>query len=226
MRPSSPTSDQSADAELLDVLDADGNPTGERKPRGDVHRDGDWHRTVHVWVVRSDGHVLVQRRAETKQLEPGKLDVSVGGHLVAGELDVDVVREVEEELGLVLTYGALTYLGTAVTDRRYDDYLDREFQDVYVVTDDTPLSDLSLRVSEVDVVYEVPLARAIELFRDGRYVAAGGYDSQRRVNNALLVEEDLPSQGARVLAAELERVQALLAGEDPAGFAERPIEPA
>ncbi|HET8985863.1 MAG TPA: hypothetical protein VFN03_08905, partial [Trueperaceae bacterium] len=81
-------------------------------------------------------------------------------------------------------------------------------------------------VSEVDVVYEVPLERAIELFKDGRYVAAGGYDSQRRVNNALLVEEDLPSQGARVLAAELERVQASLAGEDPAGFAERPIEPA
>lgn len=189
-----------------------------------MHRDGDWHRTVHVWVVRSDGHVLVQRRAEDKRLEPGKLDVSVGGHLVAGELDVDVVREIEEELGLVLTFGALTYLGTAVTERSYDAYLDREFQDVYVVTDDTPLTQLALRVSEVDVVYEVPLERAIELFRDGRYVAAGGYDSQRRVNNALLVADDLPSQGARVLAAELMRVKAWLDGEDQAEH-DRPIEP-
>ena len=225
MHGTSTTDEASADAELLDVLDADGHPTGERKPRGDVHRDGDWHRTVHVWVARSDSHVLVQRRAEGKRIEPGKLDVSVGGHLVAGELDIDVVREVEEELGLVLSFGSLTYLGTAATERNYDDYLDREFQDVYVVTDDTPLTQLSLRVSEVDVVYEVPLSRAIELFKDGRYVAAGGYDSQRRVNNALLVEEDLPSQGARVLASELERVSAWLDGEDQAESAQRPIEP-
>ena len=223
MSPPSPRADASADAELLDVLDAEGRPTGERKPRAAVHRDGDWHRTVHVWVVRSDGHVLVQRRAAGKQVEPGKLDVSVGGHLVAGELDVDVVREVEEELGLVHTFGSLTYLGTAATDRSYGDYLDREFQDVYAVADDTPLGQLSLRESEVDVVYEVPLEGAIELFRHGRYVAAGGYDSQRRVNNALLLAEDLPSQGACVLAAELERVKAWLAGEDPDGYAQRPI---
>jgi isopentenyldiphosphate isomerase len=222
----SPADEARADAELLDVLDAKGHANGERKPRAAVHRDGDWHRTVHVWVVRSDGHVLIQRRAEGKELEPGKLDVSVGGHLVAGELDIDVVREVEEELGLAVTFGSLTYLGTAVTDRSYDEYVDREFQDVYAVVDDTPLSQLSLRASEVDVVYEVPLARAIELFRDGRYVAAGGYDSQRRVNNALLVAEDLPSQGAGLLAAELDRVKAWLDGEDLDALAQSPIDSA
>src|SRR5688572_23762833 len=118
------------DAELIDVLDAEGRSTGESKARWEVHRDGDWHRAAHVWVVRADGHVLVQRRALVKQIEPGRLDVSVGGHLVAGELEVDVVREIEEELGLVLPFGSLTYLGTAVTERTYDDYLDREFQDV------------------------------------------------------------------------------------------------
>lgn len=213
-----------APSELLDVLDADGRPTGESRARTLVHRDGDWHRTVHVWVVRSDGNVVIQRRAEGKELEPGRLDVSVGGHLVAGELDVDVVREVEEELGLVVTYGALTYLGTAVTDRTYGSYVDREFQDVYVLRDDTPLAQLGLRATEVDVVYEVPVDRAIELFRDGRYVAAGGYDAQRRVNNALLVAEDLPSQGAGVLAAELERVKAWMAGEEPDSFSSRPIQ--
>jgi isopentenyldiphosphate isomerase len=212
--------------ELLDVLDERGIPTGERKPRSAVHRDGDWHRTVHVWVVRSDAHVLVQRRAEGKELEPGRLDVSVGGHRLAGELDVDIPREVEEELGLIVTFGALTYLGTAVTDRAYGEYVDREFQDVYVVTDDTPLSGLTLPAAEVDVVYEVPLDRAIELFRDGRYVAAGGFDSQRRVNNALLVADDLPSQGSRLLAAELVRVKAWLDGEDPEAFNDRPLEPA
>src|SRR5690606_34284922 len=98
--------------------------------------------------------------------------------------------------------------GTAVTDRSYGSYLDRELQDVYALRDDTPLASLSLPAAEVDVVYEVPVERAIELFRDGRFVAAGGYDSLRRVNNALLVEDDLPTQGRALLAAELERVKA------------------
>ena len=110
--------------------------------------------------------------------------------------------------------------------RSWGEYVDREFQDVYVVTDDTPLSGLTLPAAEVDVVYEVPLDRAIELFRDGRYVAAGGFDSQRRVNNALLVADDLPSQGSRLLAAELVRVKAWLDGEDPEAFNDRPLEPA
>ena len=26
-------------------------PTGERKARGLVHADGDWHRSAHVWLV-------------------------------------------------------------------------------------------------------------------------------------------------------------------------------
>ena len=212
-----------SDIELLDVLDAVGAMTSEQKSRVDVHRDGDWHRTVHVWVVRSDGAVLLQRRASSKELEPGRLDVSVGGHLMAGELDIDMVREVEEELGLVLRFGSFAYLGRAVTDRAYGSYLDKEFQDVYAVVDDTPLSQLSLPAAEVDVIYEVPIARAIELFRDGRYVPAAGYDSQRRVNNALLVAEDLPEQGSALLAAELDRVQAWLAGESAEALALRPF---
>jgi hypothetical protein len=39
--------------EYLDVLDSKGVHTGERKLRAHVHRDGDWHRTVHVWVLNS-----------------------------------------------------------------------------------------------------------------------------------------------------------------------------
>ena len=40
--------------ELFDVVDAGGNLTGIVKRRGDVHRDGDWHRAIHVWVIGVD----------------------------------------------------------------------------------------------------------------------------------------------------------------------------
>ena len=75
--------------ELFDVCDTLGRPLGLRKCRADVHRDGDWHRSIHCWVAGqyADGtpYVVFQRRAENKDTSPGKLDATVGGHLAAGE---------------------------------------------------------------------------------------------------------------------------------------------
>lgn len=45
-------------AEYLDVLDEKGNPTGERKEKAEMHRDGNWHRAVHVWIINSRGGVI------------------------------------------------------------------------------------------------------------------------------------------------------------------------
>ncbi len=217
-----------AQLEPLDVLDASGNPTGEVKARGAVHRDGDWHRAIHIWVVREGRLVLLQRRATTKDLEPGKLDVSVGGHVRAGETFIDAMREAEEELGLVLRPGQLAYLGTAVAVRHYPalptPMTDREHQDVYAVLDDRALTDYQLQVAEVDTLYEVPIDAAIALFRHGTYVAAAGYDSMRRPSHALLIADDLPTQGRELLAEALERVAAYLNGEEASDIAQRPFQ--
>jgi isopentenyldiphosphate isomerase len=119
--------------ERLEVLDAAGSPTGVIKPRALVHRDGDWHRAFHLWVVHPDGCVLLQRRSASKDLAAGKVDVSVGGHVRPGETLPDMLREAEEEIGLTLRPGATEYLETLRAERTYPDgSLDREFQDVYV----------------------------------------------------------------------------------------------
>ena len=44
------------------MLNAAGLPTGRTKERAAVHRDGDLHRTLHVWLVKDDRSVLLQRR--------------------------------------------------------------------------------------------------------------------------------------------------------------------
>ena len=203
------------DTELLDVLNDDGQPTGITKPRSQVHLDGDWHRAIHIWVVRGQDLVLLQRRALTKDLEPGKLDVSVGGHYRAGELFIDAIREAEEELGVTFRPGQLEYLHTVKSVREYPDLdpprLDREFQEVYVGRDDRPLDQFRLPPSEVDTVYEVPIAAAIELFEDGQYTAAAGFDAMGRPSNAVLHEDDLPSQGRELHVEALQSVLALLA---------------
>jgi isopentenyldiphosphate isomerase len=146
-------------AEVLDLLDEHGHPTGETKARAAVHRDGDWHRAFHLWVMHPDGYVLLQRRSRAKDLAPGKVDVSVGGHLRAGEIWLDALREAEEEIGLELRPGDVELLGTARSERAYPDgALDREFQDVYAaVVEGRELSDYPLRCDEVAVLYEAPL---------------------------------------------------------------------
>jgi isopentenyldiphosphate isomerase len=196
--------------EALEVLDGAGVPTGETKLRPAVHRDGDWHRAFHLWVVHPDGTVLLQRRAAGKDLGGGKVDVSVGGHVRPGETLLDVLREAEEEIGLTVRPGDLTFLETLRSERRYPSgEIDREFQDVYaVVVPDRTLQAYVLPCDEVTVVYEVPIARAIDLFRSGTPVAVAGWDCMYRVNDALLVAEDLIAPAREATAASLERLMA------------------
>jgi 8-oxo-dGTP diphosphatase len=76
--------------------------TGSTKARKMVHRDRDWHRSVHVWLV--DCHrklVLLQQRSPQKDTFPNRWDISAAGHMEAGSHSRETaVREVAEELGI------------------------------------------------------------------------------------------------------------------------------
>lgn len=87
--------------EYFETFDDDGHPAG-LVARPTVHRDGLWHRAVHVWLFRPDGRVYVQRRAPGKDVSPDCLDVSVGEHLQPGEDFLEAAyRGLAEELGVV-----------------------------------------------------------------------------------------------------------------------------
>lgn len=209
-------------AELLDVLDEAGNPTGATKPRAQVHLDGDWHRALHLWIVRETDLIVLQRRARGKDLAPLKVDVSVGGHYRTGETFLDVLREAEEELGLEVRPGQLTFLTSARSERHYPEMnpprIDREHHDVYVLRDDRPLDGYTLAADEVETLYEVPVDAAIALFESGAAVPVYGFDSQRRVSNALLIADDVPTAGRETLVAELRLVKAWIVGEAAGSF--------
>src|SRR4051794_32465242 len=103
--------------ELLDVYDDNGRAAGQL-PRSVVHRDGHWHRVFHCLVVaqRSSGPVVVlQRRSRRVSAFPGLLDLTVAGHLVAGERPVEGAREAQEEMGLDLSPAQLVPLGVRLT---------------------------------------------------------------------------------------------------------------
>jgi isopentenyl-diphosphate Delta-isomerase len=138
--------------ELIDVLTSDGQPTGAHKPKDAIHRDGDWHRAAHVWIVAPDGRILLQRRSLRKENNPGLWDVSAAGHLSSGESSSDAaVRETLEELGLRIAAEELQFVTTlresAVLNNHT--YFDNEFHDIFVVRREVDLTSLRLDPDEV-----------------------------------------------------------------------------
>ncbi len=91
-------------AEYLDVIDENGNLTGETVAREVAHREGIRHRTSHLWLLRKkDGvlQILLQKRSADKPSFPNCYDISSAGHIPAGgEFASSALRELDEELGI------------------------------------------------------------------------------------------------------------------------------
>lgn len=59
------------------------------------------HRVAHVLVFNPAGQILLQKRSLRKDVQPGKWDTSVGGHLGVGEtFEAAAYREMKEELSI------------------------------------------------------------------------------------------------------------------------------
>lgn len=87
--------------EILDILDDEGNATGETAHRNDVHRDGLWHAAIHAWCFNGQGDLLLRKRGPRLARNPGKWDLPVRGHVLAGESPEEaVLRLVQERLGV------------------------------------------------------------------------------------------------------------------------------
>lgn len=141
--------------EEIDVLNPDGTPAGIRKRKSEIHRDGDWHRAAHVWVVVGDGRLLLQRRSHSKENWPGQWDISAAGHVSAGETSVEAaVREMEEELGLRIAPSDLQPIATLREScvLRGGTYIDNEIHDVFLVRRDVDLAALVFNDGEVEDV--------------------------------------------------------------------------
>lgn len=155
--------------ELFDVVTANGQPTGITKRRADVHRDGDWHRAIHVWVYGVDGsgpYILMNQRGRHKDTWPLALDATVGGHLGAGETVEDAYREVEEEIGITVNRQDLQYVWTRARESHgaLPGIIDREIQEIFLYRDDRPLADYNPNPAELEGLVKLLLQDAIELF--------------------------------------------------------------
>lgn len=87
--------------ELFEIVNEAGRVIGTA-PRSQCHGNPALiHRSVHVVVFSSAGAILLQKRSMAKDIQPGKWDTAVGGHLRVGEdYEQGARREMGEELGV------------------------------------------------------------------------------------------------------------------------------
>lgn len=111
--------------EIFPVVDEEGSVIG-KATRGECHNGSRLlHPVVHLHVFNSSGDIYLQKRPKWKDIQPGKWDTAVGGHIDYGETPVEALRrEVREELGI--TDFIPTFVGKYVFDSQ------RERELVYV----------------------------------------------------------------------------------------------
>ncbi|HEU0164500.1 MAG TPA: NUDIX domain-containing protein [Thermomicrobiales bacterium] len=182
--------------ERFDLVTAYGAPLGTSKRRADVHKEGDWHRSIHVWIYGIDPEttepfVLFQRRGLEKDTWPGMLDATAAGHLSSGETVPDAFREIEEELGIAPDPSRLQHIGTRVcANEQPPTIFDRELQEVFFLREDGPLSLFHPNAAEVDALVRLPLGETLEFL--------GGFRGD--VHGTVLFADDRREEGVTITA--------------------------
>ena len=148
--------------EQWDILDRNGKFTGKRITRNRAYlSNGEYHLVVHIWVVRNDGRILIQRRSDTKPLMPGEW-AATGGAAISGESSLEAARrELFEELSIVMNERNTRFIGRIF--RR------NSLLDIYMVKCNTPISELKLQKEEVAEVKRVHINHLKRMIKSGKF---------------------------------------------------------
>ena len=154
--------------ELIDILDSEGNLTGQTAMKSEAHQKGLFHQTVHIWFYTSEREILIQQRGRNKDTHPLLWDVSVAGHIGAGEdIETAAQREVEEEIGLSIKKDDLQKIGFYPSFfKHHEDLVDNEFHHTFVCELKSLIGDLIKQENEVEALTLVSIANFEEEIND------------------------------------------------------------
>ena len=147
----------------IDIFDEAMNYLG-KMDKARAHQEGKWHKSVHVWIT--DGkNVLLQLRAPQKKSFPNKWDISVAGHVDAGETPLQAAqREFHEELGIPWDLGEIACDCMLKSGTIENNQPAKEFLYLYFVKKKIDLSKLNLPEHEVADVKYMPYDEFITEF--------------------------------------------------------------
>ncbi|MBN2520815.1 MAG: NUDIX domain-containing protein [Bacteroidales bacterium] len=129
--------------EWLPIVNEKGELIG-KKPRSLCHhkKNKPLHPVVHLHVFNKSHKLFLQKRPISKDIQPGKWDTSVGGHISFGEdIETTLLRETQEEIGLK------EFKANFITQYIWESDAEREFIFMfYTITDNK----LNININEVE----------------------------------------------------------------------------
>ena len=154
--------------EYIDILNADGSPTGKTCLKSEIHRHGYYHKTAHVWYFNSKAEILLAQRSAYKTIYPLLWDISVAGHVDAGEtVEQAAIRETKEEIGIDIPKSSLEKIGVFDCFQSYDNgIIDNEFHHTFISQINYVLEDLKFDLEEVAQVKFVSISEFLELLEE------------------------------------------------------------
>lgn len=127
-------------AEYWDIYDVNREHTGKTIKRGDAFAEGEYYVCCEIWIMNSRNQMLMTQRHPAKKA--GGLWEFSGGGVLAGETTKQAaIREIKEELGVIIDESELELL-EVFKNRNY-------FMDIFVVRKDIDLKELTLQPDEV-----------------------------------------------------------------------------
>ena len=161
--------------EFFTLFNENGEPTGIIKERKAVHRDGDLHGAVHIWIIDKKQEklmVLLQKRSANKDSFPNCYDCSSAGHVSAGEtFESAAIRELYEELSIEADREDFTFLFKQVVGGEYT-FADKPFKNhevnfVYLYDKPVDIEKLHFQEEEISGLYWQDANEVLKLLKKG-----------------------------------------------------------
>ncbi len=163
--------------ELIDVVDSNNQLLNKTELKDIAHRDGLWHRVVHIWIYNENQEVLIQLRAARKAIYPNVWDISSAGHVLAGEEPIQAaLRELKEELNIEVAPDDLQFWKLLKVRHHFQTLKEYNISYVYFLKFTGEIQQLTKQDYELQAIKFIPVE---ELITDltthyDKYVPHGG----------------------------------------------------
>lgn len=148
--------------EIWDILDENGNKTGNIIQKGAEFPNGFYHQSADVWIINSENKILIQKRAPQKKLSPNVWAMT-GGSVIKGETSLQTIeRETEEEMAVKLDIDKAQLVARFKTGIVW--------VDTYLIRQDINLDDIVMQKDEVVEVKWATYEEIEELFKNGQFI--------------------------------------------------------
>lgn len=155
--------------EYWDVYNRYRQKTGKVIKRNSSERlqDGEYHLVITGIIQNSKKQILITKRNTEKKLYGGLWECTSGSVMI-GERTIDaVIREIKEEIGIILKESEAKFLGT-IKEKDY-------FRDIWLFKKDISLQDIEFNDGEVSDVAWISIEKYKELLERNIIVSNGSF---------------------------------------------------